>query len=167
MFSLLGPHGYKYAESAAIEAVRKQIMNPEEKIIPRFAGEISTWKQKDGIIASQKTPGWVVKLGSRIVLLPRGWDLEFYERIDNTPTDEIYVDGSGTLWYQARFGANPRVKVCTVPDDPLKAYGEDLFGALGRVTRGEEVIPFLVVDVNGQEVTIMITAGLEVSGPLV
>ena len=162
VFSLLGVHGYKYAEGAAVEAVREQIMRPGDEIIPRFVGESSTWKQRDGILVSGKTPGWVVKMGERIVLLPRGWDQTFYERIGDTPSDEIII-GDGPLWFPAKFGANRRVKVLAVREGhgPLELLGEDVFGATGRVTRDGETIPFAVVDCRGQEVTIMITAGLE------
>ena len=167
VFSLLGAHGYKYAEGAAIEAVRKQIMSPGEVIIPRFAAEASAWKQRDGIIASRKPPGWIVKLGDRVVLLPRGWDREFYKRIDSTSADEIAIDGNGTLWFPAKFAANRRVTVLSFRSEPFEMFGEDLFGATGQITRDGETIPFIAADVSGQEVTIMVTTGLEVSGPLV
>ena len=165
VFSLLGVHGYKYAEGAAVEAVREQIMKPGDEIIPPpFVAEASTWKPRDGILVSGKTPGWVVKMGERIVLLPRGWDQTFYERIGDTPADEIII-GDGPLWFPAQFGANRRVKVLTVREGhrPLELLGEDLFGATGQVTKDGETIPFVVVDCRGQEVTIMITTGLEES----
>ena len=162
VFSLLGVHGYKYAEGAAIEAVREQIMKPGDEIIPRFAAEAPTWKERDGILVNRKTPGWVVKMGERIVLLPRGWDQTFYERIGNEPTGEIAA-GGGPLWFPARFGANRRVGVLTVRKGrkPLELLGEDVFGATGQVTRDGETTPFVVVDCHGQEVTLMNTAGLE------
>ena len=155
-------HGYKYAEGAAVEAVREQIMKPKDEIIPRFAGEASTWKQRDGILVSGKTPGWVVKMGKRIVLLPRGWDRTFYERIGNTPADEIII-GDGPFWFSARFGANRRVMALTVREGhrPLELLGEDVFGATGQVTQAGKTRPCVAVDCRGQEVTIMITAGLE------
>ena len=159
VFSLLGVHGYKYAEGAAVEAVREQIMKPKDEIIPRFAGEASTWTQRDGILVSGKTPGWVVKMGEHIILLPRGWDRTFYERIVNTPTDEIII-GDGPFWFPARFGANRRVKVLTVREGH-RPLCEDVFGATGQVTQDGKTTPFVVVDCRGQEATIMITTGLE------
>ena len=84
------------------------------------------------------------------------------------PSDEIII-GDGTLWFSAKFGANSRVKVLTIREGhrPLELLGEDVFGATGRVTQDGEMIPFAVVDCRGQEVTIMITAGLEETlGPL-
>ena len=43
---------------------------------------------------------------------------------------------------------------------PFESLGEELFGATGQVTQDGETIPFVVVDCRGQEVTIMITAGI-------
>ena len=134
-------------------------MKPNDEIIPRFAGEASTWKQRNGILVSGKTPGWVVKMGKRIVLLPRGWDRTFYERIGNTPADEITV-GDGPFWFPARFGANRRVKVLTVREGH-RPLCEDVFGATGQVTQDGKTTPFVVVDCRGQEATIMITTGSE------
>ena len=161
VFSLLGVQGYKYAKGAAVEAVREQIMKQEDEIIPRFAAEAPMWKQRDGILVSRKTPGWVVKMGERIILLPRGWDRTFYERIGSRPADEIAV-GDGPFWFPARFGANRRVRGLTVREGrkPLELLGEDTFGATGQGTQDGKTIPFVVVDCHGQEVTIMITAGL-------
>ena len=166
VFSLLGVHGYKYAEGAAVEAVREQIRKREDEIIPRFAAEGSTGKQRNGILVSSKTPGWVVKMGERIILLPRRWDQTFYERIGNRPADEIVV-GGGPFWFPARFGANRRVNVLTVSEghQPLELLREDMFGATGQVTQDGTTMPFVVVDCHGQEVTIMITAGSEEETP--
>lgn len=167
VFSLLGVHGYKYAEGAAIEAVREQIMKPGDEIIPRFAAEAATWKERDGILVNRTTPSWVVKMGERLVLLPRSWDQTFYERIGNSPADEIAA-GGGPLWFPKRFGANRRATLLQIPRKykPLEFLGEDLFGATGQVTQAGETIPFVVVDCHGQELTIMITAGLENLGSL-
>ena len=160
VFSLLGVHGYKYAEGAAVEAVREQIMKQEEEIIPRFAAEASMRKQRDGILASRKTPGWVVKMDERVVLLPRGWDQTFYERIGSQPADEIAI-GDGPFWFPARFGANRRVRVLTLPEghEPLELLGEDVFGSTRQLIQDGKTTPYIVVDCHGQEVTIMITAG--------
>lgn len=167
VFSLLGVRGYTYAEGAAIEAVREQIMKPGDEIIPRFAAEASPWKERDGILVNTTTPSWVVKMGERIVLLPRSWDQTFYERIGNSPAGEIAA-GGGPLWFPARFGANRRVTRLQIPEShkPLELLGEDGFGATGQVTQAGETVPFVVVDRRGRELTIMITAGLENPGPL-
>ena len=158
VFSLLGVHGYKYAEGAAVEALRDQIRKQEEEIVPRLAADASMWKQRDGILASRKTPGWVVKMGERVVLLPRSWDLTFYERIGSQPADEITI-GDGPFWFPARFGANRRVRVLTLPEghEPLKLLGEDVFGSTRQLIQDGKMTPFITVDCHGQEVTIMIT----------
>ncbi len=105
-------------------------------------------------------------MGARIILLPRGCDETFYERTGNRPADEIGV-GDGPFWFPARFGPNRRVKVLTVREGhkPRELLGKDLFGATGQVNLNGKTIPFVIVDCHGQEVTIMITAGLEEETP--
>ena len=50
---------------------------------------------------------------------------------------------------------------------PLESLGANAFGAAGQAVKDGETIPFVVVDCGGQEVTIMITTGLEETlGPL-
>ena len=51
VFSLLGRHGYRYAESKALLPVRQQIMNPGEEVIQEhFACKAGDWTLTKGII---------------------------------------------------------------------------------------------------------------------
>ena len=49
---------------------------------------------------------------------------------------------------------------------PPSLLAENLFGATGQVTRAGETTPFVIDGCHGQEVTIMITAGLRSFGSL-
>ena len=164
VFSLLGVHGYRFAESEAIEAVRKQVMKPEEEVIRHFALKApAAWRERDGIAMNRKQrPCWAVKMGDCIVLVPRSWDQSFYEWTGNLslPDDKITI-GGGPLWYPAKFGHR---RVASIPfregHSPRKVLGECLFGMRGRVTQGDRVTPCVFADSSGQEVTVMLTEGL-------
>ena len=101
VFSLLGVHGYRYAEGKAIEQVRRQIMKPEDEVIRYFAVKApAAWQERDGIAMNrEQTPCWAVKMGDCIVLLPRSWDKSFYEWTDNLPSSngKITIGGGPTL----------------------------------------------------------------------
>ena len=162
VFSLLGVYGYNYAKGEAVQAVREQIMKPTEVIIPRFAAKAPlSWRQGNRILVSGKTPGWVVKIGGHIVLLPRGWDGAFYERVCDRPTKAITI-GGGPLWFLTRFGANQHTAALTVREGqtPFEWLGTDLFGAQVTVDEDGKTTPFVAVDCSGREVTIMATAEL-------
>ena len=164
VFSLLGVHGYRYAEAEAIERVRRQIMKPEDEVIRHFALKApAMWLEKDGIVMNrEQTPCWAVKMGDCIVLLPRSWDRSFYEWIGSmpSPNGEVTI-GGGPLWYLAKFG-HRRVASISFREghSPRKVLGEDLFGMPGRVTQGDKITPFVFADYSGQQVTVMVTEEL-------
>ena len=81
VFSLLGVYGYRYAQGAATAEIRRQLMEPERTITPVFQSDLSSWEGPEGIAVSGDIPGWIVKLGNRVVLLPAGWDKKFSEWI--------------------------------------------------------------------------------------
>ncbi|MCY3819485.1 MAG: hypothetical protein OXH52_08995 [Gammaproteobacteria bacterium] len=166
--SLLGPLGYRYAEGAAVEPVRRQIMQPEEEIIRHFTVSALTGPTvKDGIAMNRKrVPCWVVKLCDRVVFLPRSWDQTFYEWTDELAASAsasgqvTFTIGGGPLWYLGKFGRRRSAILAFAEGyDAREALGEDLFGKTGRVTRGDQVVPFIVADYSGQEVSVLITEG--------
>lgn len=167
VFSLLGVHGYRYAEGKAIERVRQQIMKPEDEIIRHFTFMAPAgWQERDGIAMNRnQTPCWAVKMGDCIVLLPRSWDKSFYEWTGSLPSPNGKITiGDGPLWYPTKFG-HRRVATFTLPegDSPGQVLGEDLFGMKGRVTQGNKVTPFVFADYRDQEVTVIISVGLRES----
>ena len=164
VFSLLGVHGYRYAEGEAIERVRKQIMNPEDEVIRHFAFEApSTWRERDGIVINRtQTPCWAVKIADCIVLLPRSWDQSLYEWTGSMPSSNVNVTiGGGPLWCPVKFGAQ-RVGSIGFQEGchPRETLSEDLFGLPGQVTRGDKIASFFFADYSGQEVTVIVTEGL-------
>ena len=163
--SLLGPLGYRYAEGAALEPVRQQIMQPGKEIIRHCVISFPTgWTMKDGILMNRaQVPCWVVKLGGHVVFLPRSWDPEFYEWIDELAAaatsdgDMTCTVGGGPLWDLAKFG-HRRLATITCPQgqSPRAILGEDLFGAAAEGTDGDRVIPLVFADYSGQEVTALV-----------
>ena len=150
VFSLLGTYGYRFAQGPAVERVRSQIMNPDDEIIRHFAVKTpAAWQERDGIVMNRRqTPCWAVKMRDCIVLLPRSWDVSFYDWTDSlsSPDDRLTI-GGGPLWYPAKFGQR---QVASIPfpesNGPGRMLGEDLFGKQGRVTKGDNVVPFVVED---------------------
>lgn len=161
VFSLLGVHGYRYAEGEAIERVRNQIMKPADEIIRHFAFEApAVWQERDCIVMNRKQPPcWTVKMGDCIVFLPRSWDQSLYEWIDRVPLpDGKITTGSALLWYPVKFGRRRVASIAFRESySPENVLGENLFGMQGRVTQGDKVTPFVLADYRGQEVTVIVT----------
>lgn len=167
VFSLLGVHGYRYAEGKAVEQVREQIMKPGEEIIDAFALRAPTeWNERDGILMNRRQlPCWAVKMERVVVLLPRGWDTAFYETDRWQLSGAQITLGGGPLWYPAKFGQN-RVASITLDEgyDPIERIGEDFFGRPGRVVRGDQITYFAFADYKDRYVTALITDPLEYDG---
>ena len=165
VFSLLGVHGYRYAEGKAVERVREQIMRPEQQIIGAFALRAPTeWKERDGMLMNRRqVPCWAVKMDRVVVLLPRGWDAAFYDRW-HVPDTPITL-GGGPLWYPAKFGQN-RVASITLDEgyDPIERIGEDFFGRPGRAVQGDQVTHFAFADYKERHATAIVTDPLEYDG---
>lgn len=153
VFSLLGVHGYRYAAGKAIECVRQQIMKPGEEIVPRFAIEPRTWPDGGTVILSKEPPCWAVKVGDRIVLLPRSWDDSFYAQIDGAPGTTL----RGGRCFPVKFG-QADMGAFEIRDgyDPRKLY-DGLFGAVGEALHDGVKTSFVVVDCDSRWMTVAIT----------
>ena len=164
VFSLLGPHGYGYAESRALLPVRQQIMNPGEEIIRDHfackAGDCTV--DGDAIIMNREQQHWAVKVGDCIVLLPRGGDESFYEE-----AEAIRGDGHGTIngpaWRPLKFGQDYRGSMTFKTDVDIRAlFGVDnLFGKDGKTvdTNGIER-PFVIADHQGLDASFIAKPGV-------
>ena len=168
VFSLLGVHGYRYAAGSALKNVRRQIMEPGKEIIPRFAFKLpeGVWPEGRNVFLSREIPCWAVRVGEIVVLLPRSWDTSFYERISGLDPAEVTMRGE-LRCPSVKFG---QMSVMAVPArtsddfDPLKTFGEDLFGAPGEVTQKNVEtqkrvkVSFVVVDCGSWGITALTTS---------
>ncbi len=164
VFSLLGKHGYLYAKGEAIKHVRRQIVEPSQEIIRHFSRDAPPeFGDVNGILMNcEQRPCWAVKMGSRLVLLPRGRDTSFYEWVESLAErgGEMRL-GGGPLWYPARFGHLWVVSIHFRDGYGLGKSAEgDLFGKTGKVTWGNRAMRVVVADDTARHVTAMGTEGL-------
>ena len=126
VFSLLGPAGYQYAESEAIRPIREQIMKPDEELAPPLLWNLSSPSPEDVIgIQNRRQPFcWIVKMGSMVVLLPRGGPAAHYREVVEL-ADQIKTvkDFRGLRCKLPSFGRRHQLSVL---ED--SAAGQDLFG---------------------------------------
>jgi len=157
VFSLLGVHGYSFAGGEAIEPVRRQIMSPGEKIIPRFlVRDASRWREPRGIAMSRQMPCWAVKMEDQVVLLPRSWDRSFYERTSCLANLQL---GDGLLWSPVKFGQVRTARGIVQGGTVTAAFGDDLFGKRVLVPLEGVETPVVLADYTGQEVAMLILSG--------
>ena len=163
VFSLLGRHGYRYAESKARLPVRQQIMNPGEEVIQEhFACKAGDWTLKgNAIIMNREQQHWAVKVGDCVVLLPRGGDESFFRE-----SEVIRGDGHGTingpLWRPLKFGRDYRGSMTFKKDFDIRAqFGIDnLFAKDGEtVDRDGIERPFVIADHQGLSASFIATPG--------
>lgn len=163
VFSLLGQHGYRYAESDALRPVRHQIMSPRDEVIrEHFACKVGDCTvQGNPIIMNRKQQHWAVKIGDCFVLLPRGGDESFFKE-----AEVIRGDGYGTLhgplWYPLKFGQDFRGSMTFKEDVDIRAqFGVDnLFGTHGKTVDGNGIErPFVIVDHQGLNASFVATPG--------
>ena len=163
VFSLLGSHGYRYAESRALLPVRQQIMNPGEKVIQEhFACKVDNCTvDGNAIIMNREQQHWAVKVGDCIVLLPRGGDDLFYEE-----AEVVRSGGHGTingpLWYPLKFGQDYRGSMTFKTGVDIRALSgvDNLFGKDGKTVDGNGIErPFVVADHQGLNATLVAMPG--------
>ena len=95
-----------------------------------------------------------MKVGDRIVLLPRSWDDSFYERISDRPSDTL----QGGRCRPVKFGqAETRGLSIREGYDPRELY-EGLFGATGEARQDGMKASFVIVDCDDQQLTVAITS---------
>ena len=161
VFSLLGHHGYRYADSKALLPVRQQIMNPGDEVIRQHfackAGDCTA--AGNAIIMNREQQHWAVRVGDCIVLLPRGGDESFFEE-----AEVLRGDGHGTingpLWYPLKFGQGYRGSMTFKEDVDIRAeFGVDnLFGKDGKtVDKNGTEYPFVIADHQGLHASFVAT----------
>ena len=158
VFSLLGKHGYRYAEGSATCKVREQIMNPGKEIIQHpFLGNIPD--QGDDWIGIQREPPgpcWMVKLGDWVIMLPASWDTFFY---DGPIQDgqKFSIDLS-CYWKRVKFAEGPVTSVSFGDETPLETIlGKNSLGVTVRSVH-EDNTPlryYALADFLGRDITLL------------
>ena len=136
VFCLLGPSGYRYAESEAIRPIRDQIMSPDLEIVPSLLCDVSMLKLPNELIVInnwQKPYCWVVKIGDLGVLLPHGGTAEHYLEVRDMP-DKIRPKGV-IGWFPSRFGASNSAEL-SLREDSMHV-GRDHFGQEITIAHGD------------------------------
>ena len=135
VFSLLGTHGYRYAESKALRQVCEQIMNPHDEIKKHYALKIGDL-DLDGIavLMNRDHQYWAVKIEDCIIILPKGGNDSFYEEAEvfkNNGRGTI----SGPIWYPVKFDRAPNAELTREKVRQLKESMEvdNLFGQEGKI----------------------------------
>ena len=148
VFCLLGPSGYRYAESGAIRPIREQIMNPHLETVPSLLCDVSRLKLPNDLIMInnwQRPYCWIVKIGSLGILLPHGGTAEHYSDVQSSP-DKISPKGV-IGWFPAKFGASQSFEL-SLHEDSVHV-GRDLFGQEITIAHGDFERKCMVV--NQQE----------------
>ena len=158
VFSLLGPHGYRYAQGKALLRVREQIVCPDEQIIDHFACKVGGFNLPgEAIIMSREKQHWAVKIGNCVVLLPRRDDEGFYEEA------EVICNGghgtiNGPVWRPVKFGVNHRGSMMFKDGVDIRAHFgvKNLFGQDGKMIDNNGVEwPFVIADHQRSHATII------------
>jgi len=164
--SLLGPiAGYRYAESKSLALVRRQIMRSDSDLLRNFSLRCPDSSLDHGItLARLPIACWSVKLGDRVVLLPRGDDAFFYKSLEalrkRVGAGSIEVTGSPT-WHLLRFGFLPAASLELKDSADVRAkHGvSTLFGTPMKVATPEFVGAGVCADHQGRQVTVLFTSG--------
>lgn len=125
VFSLLGPSGYRYAESDATRSIRDQIAHPDRDLVPSLLCDFSPYPMPQDAIAIQDSAQphcWIVKMGAIGVILPRGGSYEHFKEVIDLPDQ---IRSLKRLWRPAPFGRTPSIELSLRPDSGLHTM--DLF----------------------------------------
>ncbi len=125
VFSLLGPSGYRYAESDATRSVRDQIAHPDRDLVPSLLCDFSPYPTPQDAIAIQNSAQphcWIVKMGAIGVILPHGGSYEHFKEVIDLPDQ---IRSLKRLWSPTPFGRTPSIELSLRPDSGL--HSMDLF----------------------------------------
>ncbi len=157
VFSLLGQGGYAYANSEALIQIRKQIMNPDEELVPDPIWELSKLLKYKNIpsnyilLKRSKPQFWMVKIGSLGVILPHGGTITNYENVTELP-ENITLERHGLVgWKPVKFGH--RLELPLNKDSEF--VNEDLFGRELSVPLDASEHRFIVVNQQGLHTTFL------------
>ena len=128
VFSLLGKAGYLYAQGEAVSSIREQLLSPEKELIQplvAFADDSANpHLPEHAVLLLAEDQCWVVKIGTKFVILPPGGSIDRYRRLAGALEPPLTL-GSTVRWTAPKFGRDS--PVCGKKSDALKTT--HLFGA--------------------------------------
>ena len=136
VFCLLGPSGYRYAQSEALRPIRDQILNPDTDIVPPLLCNIPLLGLPKELIFINKWQHpycWIVKIGDLGVLLPHGGSADHYKKVQDLPDKILPKELIG--WYPRKFGESKSFELSLRQDSPH--LGRDLFGQEITISHGD------------------------------
>lgn len=151
VFSLMREGGYKFAESAALEPVREQILYPEKKILKGnfvVKGTIpettKTKKQMIFLCHAARPPFWMIPMwNGKMVLLPCGGPEPIDEFVGSE--DEIKIENNHlTGWTTCRFDESVRITGSVSEESGI--VDGTLVGTTGLVSTDKGEWEWMVVD---------------------
>lgn len=142
VFSFLGRVGYRYAMSESVQALRRQLMNPDEDVAPsciwwpNFSGILPAGVSREGsaIYINCEPRCWIVQVQNYGIVLPHGeMTLIEYEALIER-SDQIMDDGHAFRCPSSSFESQKRA-------DVKLGDGVDVsFGAEVRVRKATFVV---------------------------
>lgn len=156
VFSLLGSEGYRYIESAAVQPVRDQIMNPDEvRIRGCLNGSISGVDfPVDPVVMLNYTKDpsfWAVKMGDRCVFLPCGGPRERFDKLTGGLTD-LSIDGKHAAFWSSSQFRNECVLSFGLNVETDATDFDFVGGRLEVETQQGDVWEWIIVDFQSDEV---------------
>lgn len=148
VFCLLGPAGYRFASSKALEPIRGQILYPEVEKISSLLCNIGAMHLPKNVIlinAWRQPFCWFVKIGDFGVLLPHGGSADHYNDVQGLPEQMRPEISAG--WHPTRFGASMAFDLTLREDSPH--VGRDLFGREITISNGRLERRIMVVNQDG------------------
>ena len=148
VFCLLGPAGYGFAKSEAIEPIRQQIMNPEEELVPSLLCDISRSNMPKQLILVNKWQRpfcWVVKIEDHGILLPHGGSADHYREVQEL--HDIIIPKGFIGWYPIKFGSSESFDLTLRKNS--HHLGRDLFGQEITISNDDFERKCMVVNQQG------------------
>ena len=148
VFSLLGPWGYLFAQSATGVALRRHILNAERKAVVRIAGEIPP-----GHVALFDEPAFCWGVGSdhnSAILIPRHHEADLAAQYDDG--DRAMLSGWSVPY--GEFGCRQSCAIDKIPSREIR--GQQLRLTVGAPDGREHIFDGLLAGFVGADYTIMI-----------
>ena len=132
VFSLLGPVGYRYAVSESVQAIRRQLMIPDEDVVPSCIWANYSQLLPDGVpregnalYINREPRCWIVQVGDYGVVLPfGGMALAGYETLVECTGQDM--SGGTALRCPSSSFEDQRVANVRLTDGSDVSFGQEL-----------------------------------------